>query len=79
MTIQDISNEVSRKYHADIERELVTLLEIIEGRVPSDEEVARYGKREIDRSGDSTFKWRNLPIFSVSAPNFQGWTITRYV
>lgn len=43
--LTDLANDIVRQKAKFIERELVRIIEIIEGRVPTDDEVKKYGRQ----------------------------------
>lgn len=56
-------------YHEGLESALVERLEIHLGRVPTNEEVKRYGACIISKDGTRTYSWRGNVFLSV-APFF---------
>lgn len=68
---------VLARYRAElIERTLVTMVEAVEGRVPSNDEVRRYGQRLVHRDGKESYVWRGELLFNVEPENGFGWRIT---
>jgi hypothetical protein len=57
--------ELARKQAAETELRLITMIEEIEGRVPTNEEVAAYGQRNIYPDGTVTLTWRGKELFTV--------------
>lgn len=72
-TIQGFEDDLAKisatvaRYRSDaIEKALITRIEEIEGRVPSDAEVAHYAQKEIHPDGTEIIYWKGIPI--VVAP-----------
>lgn len=55
-------------YDKYVERFLITNLEIIEGRVPSNEEVARFAMKIQWPDGSCEFRWRGKTIGIIPPP-----------
>jgi hypothetical protein len=72
----ELCGQLAQALRSTVERELVRAVEIIEGRVPSNEEVARYGERYLWPDGREVFNWRSEPIVKVSPMANGGFTIT---
>lgn len=62
-----------------VEKHLVGAIEQLEGRVPTNEEVARYGRTESRRDGSETYFWKDRPVLIVSATKFVGEGDTKVV
>lgn len=54
-----------RRVAAEVELRLVTNIKEIEGRVPTNDEVARYGQCAIHVNGDTEYKWRGQTVARV--------------
>jgi len=65
---QEIASNLYLAYHKYIERFLITNLEIIEGRVPSNEEVSRFAMKINYPDGSCEFRWRGQSIGKIPAP-----------
>lgn len=69
--MNSVLDEVRRHFIQRIELSLVTRIEEIEGRVASNEEVARYAHRVIYPDGVSLYTWKGQPIVRVIPPSFR--------
>jgi hypothetical protein len=60
---ESVYQAYSRECARQIELALVTRIEEIEGRVPSNEEIAKYGIKQYEtRSGKVEYHWKGIPI-----------------
>jgi len=65
---QEIASNIYLAYNQYVERFLITNLEIIEGRVPSNEEVAKFAEKIEAHDGYCEFRWRGKTIGTIPPP-----------
>lgn len=76
MNPSDISRTLTRLRSEEVERTLLTMIEAIEGRVPTNAEAAEHGRRVICSDGSSeTYEWRGQKLFTVTPTPGFGWRI----
>lgn len=68
---RDIAAELYREHRRKIEAELIRIIEIIEGRVPSNAEIALHGQRATYPDGKSEWKWRGQTILWELPPFYR--------
>ena len=77
-SIQDMAIQLHRNLLQKVEERLVARIEELEGRVPSNEEVARHGHRVIYPDGKQEYTWKGMKILEVlpmTDPLKYGWTV----
>ena len=64
-----------------IDSALIEVVERIEGRVPSNDEISRYMLHVIQIGQPEIYKWRGVPVVSVTPKTFPevGFTVTTLV
>lgn len=68
--MHETSGQISLALLRAIDFELIRAIEIIEGRVPSDSEAAKFGARVIAHDGHSCWTWRGQLILELIPPTF---------
>lgn len=64
-------NEIADAINSGIERALVERIEIIEGRVPSNHEIAKYGEHKFYlKDGKQEFLWKGNVILEFNLRDF---------
>lgn len=69
-TADEISTEIANQHYGAIERELVRRVEILIGRVPTDNEVAVHGYRKVFPDKQQ-FYWKGTLLFTATNPKFE--------
>lgn len=70
MSLDNIASQLMRQRMADTERQLITIIESIEGRVPTNDEVRRHGACGYHLDGRAEWKWRGQTILIVHPPRW---------
>lgn len=70
MSTDDIASRIMRQRMAETERHLITAVEQIEGRVPSNDEIRRHGHCAHHLDGRAEWKWRGQTILIVHPPRW---------
>lgn len=65
MNPEEAAAKVARKLAASVECLLITAIEEIENRVPTNDEIRRFGSKETRADGTAFYKWRDVPLFGV--------------
>jgi hypothetical protein len=68
--MDEICFEIAKERNRVVERMLITMLEEIEGRVPTNEEVTRFALRKIFPDGTQTYFWKGKKLFNVEPLKF---------
>ena len=63
--MDEIAFKIAEEQNRVVERMLITMLEEIEGRVPTNEEVSRFACRMIFPDGTQTYTWKGKKLFNV--------------
>lgn len=69
-SINQLVSEIWGSRIKGIEKALITAIEVIEGRVPSNEEVKKYGWRMIYPDGSEEYLWKDIVIVKVPPVKF---------
>jgi len=66
-------DSLAKWYAQMVEKELVKRIEIIEGRVPNNDEVSKYGRRIIYENDKEFihYTWKDALLLSVTTPRFE--------
>lgn len=59
-----------QQFYAEIEKRVVARLEEIEGRVPTNDEVALHGNRLVYPDGKQEIQWKGVTILRIHSPEF---------
>ncbi len=62
MTCAEASEQISRAYYSELERRLITAVEIIEGRVPTNDEIALHMRKLVQPGRWALWEWRGVRI-----------------
>jgi len=73
---QDLHAAIHKEIQAKIEERLVTRIEELEGRVPTDEEVSQHGLRVTFPDGRVLYSWKGTPVVELVPPDWNSKTIT---
>lgn len=65
LSTEHLAGYIARHRLAVIERELITVLEELLGRVPSNHEVKANARRLVHPDGREDFKWGDRTLFTV--------------
>jgi hypothetical protein len=64
----DWETQLAREIVRCTEAKLIERVEALEGRVPTNDEIKRYGARGIHPDGREEWKWRGITILIVEPP-----------
>lgn len=65
MNSSDLCAQLAHALNTQVELSLVTRIEEIEGRVPSNAEIMQFGLRVVGPDAGSTWLWKTTPIVRV--------------
>lgn len=63
-------NEFMDQFYAEIERRLITVIENIEGRVPTNDEVREHCHRAVYPDGRQEIKWKGVTVLMIHPPEW---------